>query len=71
MKLTGKVIKVESGSEFTDKQERIYVKLIEGGDSLYNTFRVPNFGYKLNDEVSVQVELVELDELKEIARAAS
>jgi hypothetical protein len=68
MKLTGKVIKLESGSEFIDKQERVYVRLIEGGDSLYNTFRVPNVdSLMLDDTLTIEVSIVKA----QLARSAS
>ena len=68
MKLQGKVVKLESGTEFTDKIERVYIKLSEGGGSMYGTFSIPNVDrLDLEDEVDIHVSPV----VKELTRAAS
>ena len=69
MKLTGKVVKVESGSEFTDKLERVYIRVDQQGEFIgdpYSTFRVPNDGYSLDQNVDIYISPV----VKEL-RAAS
>ena len=71
MKLQGKVVKLESGTEFTDKIERVYIKLSEGGISMYNTFAVPNVNhYKIDDDIVIDVSLG-ITTMKELTRAAS
>ena len=73
MKLQGKVIKLESGSEFTDGLERVYVKILDGDKDTpysdpYQVFRTVNTDQlQLDDDVSVHVSPV----VKELSRAAS
>ena len=55
MKLTGKVIKVESGDDYGDKIERITIRFNEG-DGMYKELRLPNLdGYKLNEQILVSL----------------
>ena len=70
MKLSGRVVKLESGSEFVDKLERVYIKVDQQGEFTgdpYSTFRVPNDGFVLNQELSIYISPV----VKELSRAAS
>jgi len=51
MKLTGKVVKIESGEDYLDKIERVTIRFNEG-DGMYRELRVPNTDdYKLNEQV--------------------
>jgi len=70
MKLTGKVVKIESGSEFTDKLERAYIRVDQQGEFTgdpYSTFRVPNDGYILDQTLDIYIGPV----VKQLSRAAS
>ncbi len=57
MKLTGKVIKIESGSQYVDKRQRIVIKVGEAGNAFRSLLEVPNepepFSLKLDDEVEI------------------
>jgi len=65
MKLTGKVVTIESGDSYTDKIERIVIRFKEA-DSCYRDVRIPNLGdYELNDPVEASLGVVAL------SRAAS
>jgi len=65
MKLTGKVVTIESGDSYTDKIERIVIRFKEA-DSCYRDLRIPNTDeYELNDLVEFNVSLLQL------SRAAS
>jgi len=68
MKLTGKVVKLEAGSEFNDKHDRVYIRVKEGGGSMYNTFCVPNDVNELT--LDSEVEIV-ISTVKQLSRAAS
>ena len=58
MKLTGKVVKVESGDDYPDKTERVTIRFNEG-DGMYRELRVPNLGdYELNDRVEASLGVV-------------
>jgi hypothetical protein len=66
MKLTGKVVTIESGDSYTDKLERIVIRF-DQADSCYRDVRIANTdGYYLNDIVEVNTVL-----LPKVARAAS
>jgi hypothetical protein len=58
MKLTGKVVRIESGDDYADKTERIMIRFVEG-DGAYKDIRVPNSNppYKLNDQLWIMVQL--------------
>lgn len=56
MKLTGKVVKVESGSQFTDKRQRVLVRVKEARDSFNNSLELINEeGWSLDDEIEIFV----------------
>jgi len=58
MKLTGKVITIESGDSYNDKLERIVIRFKEA-DSCYRDIRIPNLGdYELNDPVEASLGVV-------------
>ena len=66
MKLTGKVVKIESASLFVDKVERIHIRVNEA-DEVFKEIRVKNLvRFSLDDEVELEVTNVKL-----LARAAS
>ena len=68
MKLTGKVVKVESGDDYGDKIERITIRFNEG-DGFYKELRLPNLdGYILNESVVVTLAP---QVTKQLSRAAS
>ena len=55
MKLTGKVVKVESASQFIDKVERIHIRINEA-DNMFCELRLRNLAcLKLDDEVEIEV----------------
>jgi hypothetical protein len=55
MKLTAKVIRVESGSEFIDGEERVMIKVTDA-DRMYQEFRVRNTdGLKLDNELEIAI----------------
>jgi hypothetical protein len=54
MKLTGKVVRVESGTEFTDGKSRLSIKV--GDEGMFGTFRVINEDLlSLDDRVTVHI----------------
>jgi len=56
MKLTGKVVKIESGSQFTDKQQRVLIRFNEVEAGMYDSLRVVNYNsYQIDDEVEMEV----------------
>ena len=71
MKLTGKVVKVETGKDYSDKVPRAYVEMNETGTAYrgtYDTFRFPNHDrLSIDDEVELEISLV----VKQLSRAAS
>jgi len=73
MKLTGKVVKIESGNEFVDGVQRVYVRVANGDkDSMYSVLRVPNHhvvGYLFSIDDEIELEL--LPAQKQLSRAAS
>ena len=69
MKLTGKVIELQSGSTYTDKEPRARIKIDEADYSAFDSFYVKNaFGLQLDDTVEITVTNTTV---REIARAAS
>jgi hypothetical protein len=53
--LTGKVVKLESADEFTDKKQRAHIR-VDGADVMYSVIRVPNEDkWTLDQVVSVFV----------------
>ena len=57
MKLTGKVVKVESGSEFADKQQRVIIRFNESS-GMYDSLRVVNSNnYAIDDEIEMELSL--------------
>ena len=69
MKLTGKVVKVESAEGYKDGKSRVYISVDNGeeGYQMYRQFRIPNDDrLTIDDQVEMEVRLV-----REIARAAS
>jgi len=73
MKLSGKVIKLESGGNFKDKTPRAHIQTENtAGDPLYkgmlDTIWIPNLdGLGIDDEVTINITPV----IKELSRAAS
>jgi hypothetical protein len=58
MKLTGKVVKIESASQFADKQQRILIRFKEAENGLYDSLRVTNSSnYQIDDEVEMELSL--------------
>jgi len=57
MKLTGKVVKVESGSMFGDKQQRVLIRFNEAENGMYDSLRVINSNYRIDDEVEMELSL--------------
>jgi len=56
MKLTGKVVKIESASTFTDKQQRILIRFNEAESGMYDSLRVVNSNnYQIDDEVEMEL----------------
>jgi len=49
MKLTGKVVKVESASQFIDKVERIHIRINEA-DNMFCELRLRNLAHLMLDE---------------------
>lgn len=47
------VIAIHSGSEYTDGQERITIR-VEGADAIWSTLQIPNVdGLKLNQRIEL------------------
>lgn len=58
MKLTGKVIEIKSGSESTDKHERVTMRLSPGPGRCAAVLILPNDeGWKLDDPVEVSISM--------------
>lgn len=58
MKLTGKVVKIESGSQFTDKQQRVVIRFKDAEGSMYDSLRVVNSNnYNIDDEIEMELSL--------------
>jgi hypothetical protein len=63
MKLTGQVIKVESGSQFVDKKERVTVKFNEADGSMYSELRFLNTeGWELDRLLVMEIHHPTLNE---------
>jgi hypothetical protein len=62
MKLTGKVVKIESGSQFTDKQQRVVIRFKDAEGSMYDSLRVVNSNnYDIDDEIEMELSLAMQD----------
>ena len=59
MKLTGKIVRIDSGSDYTDGQPRAFIQI--GKDTgMYGMFRFPNLqGYDLDDQIEIELQVVE------------
>jgi len=63
MKLTGKVVKIESGSQFTDKQQRVLIRFNEAESGMYDSLRIINSDdYEIDDDIEVELHAVILKE---------
>ena len=55
MILTATVVKIQSASEFTDKTQRVYLK-VDDADSMYAEIRVRNTeGWAVDDTLQISV----------------
>ena len=59
MKLTGRVVKIESGDTYVDKTRRVYIKVNEADSMHYAEIRLAsNADWKLDQELDIEVEVM-------------
>ena len=59
MKLTGKVVKIESRSQFVDKQQRVLIRFNEAESGMYDSLRIINGdNYEIDDDIEVELHAV-------------